>query len=39
MVDIDDLILDVSFVVFTCAGNMIIGNMIIQSLIMLDIFL
>ena len=34
MVDIDDLMLDISFVAFTCAGNMII-----QSLILLDIFL
>ena len=34
MVDMDDLMLEIFFVVFTC-----VGNMIIQSLIMLDIFL
>ena len=34
IVDIDDLLLDISFVVFTC-----VENMIMQSLIMLDLFL
>jgi len=33
MVDIDNLMLDISFVVFTCTGNMIV-----QYLIMLGIF-